>query len=84
MVVVAEDAGDFPGAVLVLPEVDEPAFADTFGIFVAGVMEAVDAHLDRAIAFHMKDLQCAGHEFSSDLAANIFPYAVGESGLAQC
>jgi hypothetical protein len=39
VVVVAHHAGDFPGAVFALPEVNELSFTDPLGVFVAGVVE---------------------------------------------
>ena len=53
MVVVADGSGDFPRAVFVLPEVNELAFADALGFLMSGVMEAMDAHLGRAMALHV-------------------------------
>src|SRR5271155_4307327 len=62
---------------------DELAFADPFGIIVAGVVEAVYAHLDKAVILHVVDLQRSGDEFARDLAADVFLDAVGQSRLAQ-
>jgi hypothetical protein len=45
VVAVADHAGDFPGAVFELPEVNELSFADSLGVFVAEVVEAVNAQL---------------------------------------
>ena len=49
LVVEADDAGDLPHSVLVLPEVDEFGLADGAGFLVSGMMETVDADLDRAV-----------------------------------
>src|ERR1700681_1300833 len=83
VVVVAHDAGDFPGPVFVLPQVNEFAFADPFGVFVAGMVEAVNAHFDRSVSLHIKDVQAAGNEFPRRLAANVFLDAVGQGCSAQ-
>ena len=40
MVVEANDAGDFPGAIFVLPQVNEFPFPDSFGVLVSGMVEA--------------------------------------------
>lgn len=76
--VVAHDAGDFPGAVFVLPQVNEFAFSDSFGVFVAGMVEAVNADLESAVSLHVIDVQAAGDEFAGDLAADVFLDAVGQ------
>src|SRR5579859_951768 len=83
MVVVTHHPGNSPRAVLVLPEVDEAAFADTFGIFVAGMMETMNAHFNRSIAFHVKDLQGGRQEFARRLTANVFLYAFGQGRAAK-
>ena len=83
VMVVAHDAGDFPGAVFVLPQVNEFAFADPFGVFVAGMVEAVNAHLQSAVTFHEINVQAAGNEFAGDLAADVFLDAVGQGNFAE-
>src|ERR1700688_543086 len=77
VVVVADGPGNFPRAVFVLPEMNELAFADALGFFMSRVVEAMDAHLDGAIALHVIHLQRTGNEFAGRFAANILPYAVG-------
>ena len=47
------------------------------------VVEAMDAHLDRAVALHVIHLQRTGNEFAGRFAADILLYAVGQCGLAE-
>ena len=76
MVVVADDAGDLPGAVFPVPEHDGFGFA--YVGFVVGVVEAVGGELDRAVVVEAVGLQGAGHELAGDLAADIGPDGVKE------
>ena len=75
----ADDAGDLPHSVLVLPEVDEFGLADGAGFLVSGVMETVDADLDRAVVGNGIDLERAGNEFTGHLATDIVPDSLDES-----
>lgn len=81
--IVADDARDFPGAVFVLPEVNETGFAHAFGVLMPRVVEAVDAHFDSAVSLHVMDLQCSGDEFASSFAANVFLHALRERSFAK-
>ena len=81
--VVADDAGDFPSAVFVLPQMNELALANRLGVFMAGVVEAVDADFHGAVAFHVMDLKCSGDEFAGGFAADVFLDAVGQCGFAK-
>src|ERR1700740_1336964 len=81
--VVADDAGNLPDAIFVLPEVNEAGLADAFGVFVPRMVEAVDAHFDRAISFHVVNLQRSGNEFASRFAADVFLYAISERRSAE-
>ena len=83
VVVVADDAGDFPGAVFVLPQMNELALANPLGVFMAGVMETVDAGFQGAVALHVKDLKSSGNEFAGGFAADVFLDAVGQCGFAE-
>src|ERR1700730_13807823 len=83
VMVVAHYAGDLPCAVFVLPQVNEFAFAHAFGVFVAGMVEAVIADFESAIALHVVDVQAAGNEFAGDAAADVFLDALGQGRLAQ-
>ena len=74
----ADDAGDLPHSVLVLPEVDEFGLADGAGVLVSGMMEAVDADLDGAVVGDGIDLEGAGNEFSGDFAADVVPDSLDE------
>src|SRR5689334_3580534 len=81
--VVADDPRDFPGAIFVLPEVNEAGLAHAFGIFVPRMVEAVDAHFDRAVSLHVMNLQGSRDEFPSHFAADVFLYAVCERRSAE-
>src|SRR5690349_4650891 len=72
MMVVADNAGDFPGAVFALPEVNEAGLANAFGVFMAGMVEAMDTHFDGAESLHIVNLQASGDEFASHFATDIF------------
>src|SRR5438552_3014159 len=67
----ADNASDLPHSVLVLPEMNEFGLADGAGFLVPGVMEAVDADLDRAVVGDGIDLERAGNEFPGHLPADI-------------
>lgn len=62
---------------------NEFAFADPFGVFVAGMVEAVIADLERAITLHVVDVQATGNEFAGYAAANVFLDALGQGRLPQ-
>src|SRR5256885_1627667 len=81
--VVADDAGDLPSAIFVLPEVNETGLAHAFRVFAPRMVEAVDAHFDSAISLHVVNLQRSGNEFPSHFAANVFLYAVSERRSAK-
>lgn len=69
--VVADDAGDLPGVVFIRPQVDKLAFAKRLCVIVAGVVEEVCSHLNRANAFHGMNLQRAFQKLARDLAADV-------------
>jgi hypothetical protein len=81
--VVADHAGNFPCAIFVSPQMNESPFAHSFGVVMPRMMKAVNTHLDCAVALHGIDLQRFRHEFSRDLAADIFLRAVGQCSFAQ-
>ena len=74
---------DLPGAIFVLPEVDEAGFAHAFRVFMAGMVEAVDTDFDGAVSLHVVDLQRSRDEFSSHFAADVFLDAVGQCRSAE-
>jgi hypothetical protein len=79
MVIEAEDTGDFPGSVLVLPEMNEPGFADRLGILVSGMKETVNADLHGAVVGNGVYLKGPGNEFSRHFATDVAFDAVHES-----
>ena len=62
---------------------NELAFADSDGVFVARMVKAVNTDLERAVSLHVIDLQRPGNEFARGSAANVFLYAFGEGGVAK-
>src|SRR6202011_3116040 len=64
VVVVADHACDLPGSVFVLPQMNELAFANSDGVFVTGMVKAVNPDFERAISLHVIDLQRPGNEFA--------------------
>src|SRR5271163_2844297 len=83
VVVVTDDAGNFPRAVFVLPEMNELAFANSFCIFMPGVVEAVNADLHCSIALHGVDLQGSWNQLAGHFAADILLDGVGQSDFAE-
>ena len=84
-VVVAENAGDLPGAVLIDPEVDEVGLALGCGAVggVGGVEEAMGAALDGAEVLHGVGAEAGGDELAGDLAADVGLDGSGEGGDAE-
>src|SRR6266513_295418 len=71
MVVIADDARDLPGAVRVLPQVNEPRFPDGLLAPRAGMVEAMDAELDCSVALHRKDLERPRDQRPAHLSADV-------------
>src|SRR5215472_4903554 len=71
VVIKADGTSDFPRAIFELPERDEPALAGRSVGF--GMMEAMNANLDRAIAFYVMRLQAARDQFSADVTTADVP-----------
>jgi hypothetical protein len=68
----ADDPCNLPPAVFVLPEMNEFSFADPLGVFMAGMMEAENPDLERAIAFLVVGVQISRNQFPRGFAANVF------------
>src|SRR4051812_34253579 len=81
VVVVANHARDLPGAILVLPQMDELAFTHPDLGLVPRMMKVVNTGFERAVSFHMKSLHA--DEFARGLAADVFLQAVGQRRLAE-
>ena len=79
-VIVADHAGDPPGAIFVLPEVNELRFAGCLGPDFR-LVEAMNSRLNRAIAVHGIYLERAGNQFPAHFAADVLFDLVGH-GLA--
>ena len=62
---------------------NELAFTHALGFLVSRVVKTADAHLDRAIALHVVDLQRPWKQFAGRFAADILLDAVGQCGLAE-
>ena len=71
----ADDSGELPDVVLVLPEHDELRLSHVV-VLLAGVVEAVRSDLDCAIVRDWINLKCSGNELSRDFAADVVPDAV--------
>jgi hypothetical protein len=67
-VVEADDPGDFPRTIFVLPEMNEFGLANAA---IVRMVEAVNTDLDGAVIGDGIDLEGAGNEFSGYFAANI-------------
>src|ERR1700694_1753717 len=63
MVVITDDPCNFPCAVFVLPKMNDLSLANLLRVVMSRVVEAVNAHLNRAIALHVIDLQSPWNEF---------------------
>ena len=83
VVVIADHAGDLPGSIFVLPQMNELTFANSDGVFVAGMVKAVNPDFERAVSLHVIDLQRPGNEFARGGATNVFLYAFGEGRVAK-
>src|SRR6266404_6676902 len=77
VMVVTDDPRNLPRAVFVLPQMNELPLADCLCVVMSRVMEAVNTHLDRAIALHVINLQTAWNEFPGHFAADVLLYALG-------
>src|SRR4026208_87233 len=83
MWVVTDDPRNLPCAVFVLPQMNKLRFADGLRIVMPRVVEAVNAHLNGAIALHVVDFEAAWNEFARHFPADIFLEAVGQFLLAE-
>ena len=81
--VIADDAGDLPRSVFPLPKVNELAFADTLGILMPRMMEAMHACFEQSISFHVINLQRSGDELAGHLSADVLPDGVSQRRFAQ-
>src|ERR1700730_11038380 len=62
---------------------NELAFADSDGVFVAGMVKAVNTDFERDVSLHVIDVQRRGNEFARGGAENVFPYAFGDGRVAK-
>ena len=80
--VVADDAGEFPGAIFELPEMDEAGRAGPAVCF--GMEKAVDSHFKRAVALHGIDPERAGNKHAAEIgAADVFPDGIQPALFAE-
>jgi hypothetical protein len=75
--VVADGPGNFPRAVLVLPQMNELAFTDALGFLLSRVVETMDAYLDRATALPVVCLERVGSQGDAQIGG-----CLGFSGKA--
>src|SRR5579871_3904101 len=83
MMVIAHHAGNSPGAVLVLPKMNEAAFADSFSIFMTWMVEPVYTHFNRAVTLHIENMKRSRDTFARGLSADVFLDAFGSCGAAE-
>ena len=74
--VVAHHSRDLPRPIRELPEVNEPALAHAHLGLVSGMVKAMHARFERAVAFHIKHLHT--HQLARRLPADVFLHRVGE------
>src|SRR6185312_3826003 len=82
---VADDAGELPGAAVVLPQHDEPGGAARARVAPGGlarITEHVAADLDRPVCAQRVDLERTGHEVAVHLAADVVPERLDERRTA--
>src|ERR1700732_5405124 len=84
MVVITDDPCNFPCAVFVLPKMNELPLANLLRVVMSRVVEAVNAHLNRAIALHVIDLQSPWNEFPGHFATDILLYTIGQFLFPEC
>ena len=82
MVVVTDDARNFPRAVFVLPQMNELRLANRLCVVMSRVVKAVNAHLNSAKTLHGVDLQSSWNQLAGYFAADILLYAVGQIPFA--
>src|SRR6185437_1416188 len=81
VMVITDHSRNLPCAIFVLPQVNKPAFPDSYFSFMPWMVKAVHAGFKCAVSFHVENLHA--HQFSRRLAANVFLDTIGERLLAQ-
>ena len=77
VMIVTDDSRDLPCSALVLPQMNKLSLANTLFVVFSRVMKAMNPHFDRAIAFHVINLQCSWNKLAGDFAADILFHAIG-------
>src|SRR5205814_10442100 len=71
VVVITDDPCNFPRAIFVLPQMNKFPFAHWLRVVVPRMVETVNTHLHRAIAFQMINLQRPWNDFASHFSADV-------------
>jgi len=79
--VVTDGSRNFPRVVFVLPRKNELPFAEGPCVVMLWVMEAVNTHLNRAIALHVIDMHRPWNEFSGRTELWRTSWQRGQRGL---
>jgi hypothetical protein len=82
VVVIADGAGDLPGSIFELPEMDELAFSVS-DLGVSGMVEAMHAGFEQAVSLHVKNLQRTRDEFARGIATDVLLHAFGQGRGAE-
>jgi hypothetical protein len=62
---------------LCIATMNELSLANTLFVVISRVMKAMNPHFDRAIAFHVINLQSSWNKLAGDFAADILFRAIG-------
>src|ERR1700732_1704423 len=83
VMIVTDNARNLPRAVFVLPQMNELPFTNGLFVVISRVMKAMHTHFNRAVSFHVIDLQCSWNKLAGDFAADILFHAIGQISFAQ-
>src|SRR5437762_6630878 len=71
VVVITDDPCDFPRAIFVLPQMNKFPFAHRLRVVVPRMVETVNAHLHRSVAFQTIDLQRPWNDFAGHFSTDV-------------
>ena len=77
VMIVADDSRNLPCSVFVLKQMNKLSLANTLFVVISRVMKAMNSYFDRAIAFHVINLQCSSNKLAGDFATDILFHAIG-------
>src|ERR1051325_1859622 len=84
MMVITDGPRNLPSPILVLPQMNKPPLADSFRVFMSGMMEPVHATLEHPVSLHVEDLQRPRHQLPCSLSADILLHTLAQSRPTQC